>query len=542
MFLLKKGEAIGESFQSQVQTHTSNETNGIVRTKIQVIEESSSEDEKPKSEEKPASFASLLNVKINPKLSSEKKEPIVSSEDNTNAIPDMTSLLVSGDVNDSRKDSCGKYRVMVCGTYPVGQSNGYSRVVYYISKFIGKKEDIKLTIYGFQNYNQTKGQQRSDIPDSVILHDALAKEDPRRNGFGEKEIADFLKQNPQDLVIIFNDPVITSSLVQNIVENMSVIERQKFKLVSYMDQVYPYQRKQYIDLLNTYFDGIIAFTPYWRDTARSLGIRPEIPIYFFPHGFDTDTYYPIPSNICRVYHQLPMDAFLILNLNRNQPRKRWDHTMMALADVIERHQKLKKEGKDGKEGKTKNVRPIRLVIGTQAQAFWDTIEILENELRRRNLPKELANEYIHILPNAQQLSDRDINVLYNACDIGLNTCEGEGFGLCQFEHLALMGPQVAPNIGGFKEFLNAQNSIVVEPKWNYYIDKQRDGIGGIAEIGDPKDYADGIWRYYQNPSMLKRHGRKGREEILQHYRWESMVDVFYDVLKLFEKRPKVSIQ
>ena len=226
---------------------------------------------------------------------------------------------------------------------------------------------------------------------------------------------------------------------------------------------------------------------------------------------------------------------MILNLNRNQPRKRWDHTMMALAEVIERHQKLKKDSK------SKNVRPIQLVIGTQAQGFWDTLEILENELRRRELPKELASEYIFIVPNAQQLTDKDINVLYNACDIGLNTCEGEGFGLCQFEHLALMGPQVAPNIGGFKEFLNAQNSILVEPKWNYYIDKQRDGIGGLAEVGDPKEYADGIWRYYQNTSMLKRHGRKGREEILQHYRWESMVDVFYDVLKRFEKGPKVAM-
>jgi glycosyltransferase involved in cell wall biosynthesis len=513
MFLLKKGEAVGESFQP------------TTRKRIPVIIEDSDSDSdtKTSSNESASSFASILNVKINPKL--KKDSTTVES-----VIPNITQQLISRKPGD-------KYRVMVCGTYPIGQSNGYSRVVYYICKYIGRKEDIQLTIYGFQNYNQTKGHQRNDIPEGVILHDALAKEDPRRNGFGEKEIADYLKTHPQDLVMIFNDPVITSSLVQNIVENMSVMERRQFKLVSYMDQVYPYQRKQYIDLLNTYFDGIIAFTPYWRDTARSLGIKPEIPIYFFPHGFDSETYYPIPSMICRIYHQLSMDAFLILNLNRNQPRKRWDHTMMALADVIERHQKLKKD-----PSKAKHVRPIQLVVGTQAQGFWDTIEILENELRRRDLPKDLVGEYIFVLPNAQQLTDRDINVLYNACDIGLNTCEGEGFGLCQFEHLALMGPQVAPNIGGFKEFLNAQNSILVEPKWNYYIDKQRDGIGGLAEVGDPKDYADGIWRYYQNPSMLKRHGRKGRDEILQHYRWESMVDVFYDVLKLLEKGQKIATQ
>ena len=49
--------------------------------------------------------------------------------------------------------------------------------------------------------------------------------------------------------------------------------RHKFKLYSYMDQVYPYQKKDYIGLLNTYFDGIIAFTPYWKDVALKLGIK-----------------------------------------------------------------------------------------------------------------------------------------------------------------------------------------------------------------------------------------------------------------------------
>ena len=28
-----------------------------------------------------------------------------------------------------------KKRIMLCGTYPIGASNGYSKVVYYISKY-----------------------------------------------------------------------------------------------------------------------------------------------------------------------------------------------------------------------------------------------------------------------------------------------------------------------------------------------------------------------------------------------------------------------
>ena len=40
-----------------------------------------------------------------------------------------------------------------------------------------------------------------------------------------------------------------------------------------MDQVYPYQKKAYIELLNKHYDAIIAFTPYWQDIARKLGIN-----------------------------------------------------------------------------------------------------------------------------------------------------------------------------------------------------------------------------------------------------------------------------
>jgi glycosyltransferase involved in cell wall biosynthesis len=135
------------------------------------------------------------------------------------------------------------------------------------------------------------------------------------------------------------------------------------------------------------------------------------------------------------------------------------------------------------------------------------------------------------LMNPQQLSDKDINVLYNACDIGLNTCEGEGWGLCQSEHAAVGCPQVAPRIGGMQEFLNDDNSIPIHAKWRYYIDKQRDGIGGIAEIADTTEYADAIWKYYNDTALMERHGKESRRQILTHFRWETVVNHFHRVLQ-----------
>ena len=434
--------------------------------------------------------------------------------------------------NNWWKDSPdNKKRIMICGTYPVGQTNGYSRVMYYISKYLGQKEDIQLTIYGFQNFTQSIGQTmiRNEIPSSVKLHDAYATEEPKRNGFGEKEVGDFLKKNPQDIIIIFNDPIVTSALTQTIINECHQF-RDKFKLYSYMDQVYPYQKKDYIKLLNTYFDGIIAFTPYWKDVAIKLGIDPQKPMFVFPHGFDHKLYYPIPQNIARIFYNFDEETFMVLNLNRNQPRKRWDITLVAWAEFVERHYKLnvlntltKEDCKINKYTK----RPIKLVIGTTMDGYWDLMDVFENEIKFRDVPWEYAKKTIHSIESPQQLSDRDINILYNACDVGLNSADGEGFGLCGFEGLALGKPQISSFVGGMREFFNEQIALIIEPKIRMYLDNKSNTIGGVAELGDPHEYAEAFWKYFSSPELMEKHGTKGRQHILTNYRWDNIVDYFY---------------
>jgi glycosyltransferase involved in cell wall biosynthesis len=425
----------------------------------------------------------------------------------------------------------GKRRIMLCGTYPIGTSNGYSKVVYYISKHLGKYDDIELTIYGFQNFANTNGANiRNDIPSTVKIHDAMATENPRRNGFGEKEIGDYIKRHPQDVIIIFNDNIITSALTATIVNECGQFKN-KFKLISYMDQVYPYQKKEYINLLNTYYDGIVAFTPYWENVARKLGIKKEMPMFCFPHGFDDKLYYPVPMKLARSYFKYDENDFMVLNLNRNQPRKRLDIAIVAWAEFVERHYKLNVENRVSKVEhayKSKfTARPIKLIIGTMMDGFWDIMDVFENEIKFRDVPWEYAKKTVEGVKNPQQLSDRDINILYNACDVGLNCADGEGYGLCGFEGAALGKAQVSANIGGMKEFLNNDIAILVDPKISIYLDNKSNSIAGKAEIGDPHEYAEAFWKYFSNPDLVKKHGIKGRKHILTHYRWETLVDYFH---------------
>lgn len=428
----------------------------------------------------------------------------------------LESTTTTADVVPTPK----KIRVLFCGTYPIGQSNGYSRVVYYVAKLLGRKEDIQLTIYGFQNFNKKTVSERKDIPENVTIHDAYLCEEPKRSGFGEKEIGDYIKSHPQDIVIIFNDMTITSSVIKGIYDTLSEEERATFKLIVYMDQVYPYHRPRHISILNKYADGVILFTKYWEETVRNLGLRKEIPTYIFPHGFDHLLYFPIPVKIARLYYGIPEEPFIVLNLNRNQPRKRWDHTIMAFAKVVQRHYELKR--------KQPSVQSIRLMIATAMEGAWNLSEIYQNELKKRDIPLEEGMRYLINVSNPQNLTDYDINILYNSCDIGINTCDGEGFGLCQFEHLAVGKPQIVSNIGGFKEYISSKNSTILQPKLAYYIDNVRDNIGGYGELSDPDEFADAIWEYYTSSDKVARHGNVGRKEIVKKYKWADMIELLYE--------------
>jgi len=41
-------------------------------------------------------------------------------------------------------------------------------------------------------------------------------------------------------------------------------------------------------------------------------------------------------------------------------------------------------------------------------------------------------------------SDEQLNLLYNACDVGINTATGEGWGMVNFEHAATKAAQIVP--------------------------------------------------------------------------------------------------
>ncbi|UWZ85516.1 glycosyltransferase family 4 protein [Occallatibacter riparius] len=187
-------------------------------------------------------------------------------------------------------------------------------------------------------------------------------------------------------------------------------------------------------------DRLVAFTPQaerlLRDALEAGGESPQFAT--IPHGVDTQAFYPLirrqngdPSPD-RVRHARQLlfadrpelaDGLIVLNANRNQPFKRIDLALEGFARFA--------------QGKPPNVR-MYLHLATRP-ALPDEVTLVDRlGLRDRILPKELPEKHPHA-------DDRWLNLLYNACDIGMNTSQREGWGLVSFEHAATGAPQMVPN-------------------------------------------------------------------------------------------------
>ena len=400
-----------------------------------------------------------------------------------------------------------KRKVLFCGTHPY-QFNGYSKVVYELSKELAKYDDIKLYIWGFQNFYDVKDHVKErELPDTVEIYDAYKNEEPKNKGFGEKLFCDYVKQLSPDIVIVYNDLIVITTLLKN----LGTIQDRKFKIVPYIDIVYKNEKQGLIDFICSNSDGGIAFTEYWKECLIEQNFSKKL--WTVEHGFNRNQYFPVPKHVARKYFELNQDDFIILNLNRNQPRKRWDHCIMAYVKFVSKHIGEK----------------VKLLVMTSVEGAWNLIELLNFEGKRYGLSMQQLKSHFIFIQNPQKLRDFDINIMYNAADIGFNTCDGEGFGLCNFEQAGVGVPQVVPFIGGFRDFFNDNNSICLKPITSIYGDGAKDAVGGEMELCAIDDYVMALEKYYTNVELRKQHGKQARADIIK-YNWVDKAKKFHQAI------------
>lgn len=422
------------------------------------------------------------------------------SANETPGVPSPTSNAATDSSLPSAPVPERKLKFMLVSTH-LHQFTGYSKVSQNLVNELSKNTWLKLTHFGFQKHPQTPPEFRS-YPSGVDVIDAAAleKPGPGNQGFGFTVLPDVIRRKEPDVVLIYNDMSVVARFLEEI--RKSGIPR-TFKIWVYVDQVYTLQLQAYLDILNRDADRVFAFSNFWKKCLKDQGITRPMDVIL--HGFDSKKFFPIPRELVRKNLNLPADCFLMLNLNRNQPRKRYDILIMAFVELIVKYP----------------TKPIFLlcICDKGEKGGWWIFELFQRELKLRGVNVEQFGSRLMLSSTDMSFKDEDINMFYNAADLGISTADGEGWGLCHFEQMGVGVPQVVPDIGGFKEFCSSTNTVLVKPKHRYYLPTAFSPVGGEAHVCDPHDVCLGIEEYLLNSEKREAHGRAARETVMG-YTWE----------------------
>ena len=113
------------------------------------------------------------------------------------------------------------------------QGTGYGRVANKITNYLADLPGVEVVYYAFQNF---KGQEIKDrfIDPRIKFYDAIEIDPVSPKGFGDKGIVTAIIKEKPDVLFLYNDMMVTKSLMELIPEQFMP----PVKYV-YLDIVYP---------------------------------------------------------------------------------------------------------------------------------------------------------------------------------------------------------------------------------------------------------------------------------------------------------------
>jgi glycosyltransferase involved in cell wall biosynthesis len=452
-------------------------------------------------------FVKQLNSVIN--SSNEVVQPS-DSKSSEAAVTVKPITEVSAETTTNANDKTVK--VLVVSTH-YNQVNGYSKVAGNIITELAKHSWIKVVHFGTQKLvNADLGRK---YPTNVKVIDGSALEKQKQTGFAFAELPGIINSEKPDIVFIYNDISITCAYIEEI---RKAIQNRFFKIWAYVDITYQSPPQSMVDIINRDVERIFCFTKTWKDHLKAQGLTR--PVDVINHGIDPKMIRSIPKELARQTLGLPKDVFMLTSMNRNIPRKRLDLLVMSFVKLITRFP----------------MKPIFMLMVADKgdHGGYALFEIFARELKLAGASIDMYGNRLLITSKDTCYKDDDINILYNCGDVGVSCADGEGFGLCSFEQMAVGVPQVVPNINGYSEYCNEQNSIMVAPTTRCYVAQAHNIVTGEAQLVNPEDFSKAMERYVFDEDLRKLHGKLAKEGVSK-YTWDKCCATLIKRLKAVQE-------
>lgn len=372
----------------------------------------------------------------------------------------MIGMDTEGKVLDAKVDKTEstKLRVLWLSDTPTC-ATGFAQVARNVLAVLQATGKYEIDIVGI-NHSDYYDQQK--FPYRIYeAAPALTMQPKYRDVFGRQRFLDFVGKGVYDLVFTLQDTFVLEPIAEKILETREALREANKKIGKkiFKDFAWVYYfpidgrpKANWVRDSALKADIPVCYTEWGKqeclDVLR-MEMNPEQRLTEIPklmelirvihHGVNTKEFYPIEdrSKVKQFRHEYFQgradDKFLIVNVNRNQPRKDIARTMAAFAEFLKTHPKS------------------FLYLHCQANDVGGNIFEIA-----RNYPTLVAGENWSVpekFESNQGFSVETVNKIYNAANLVISTTLGEGWGLSYTEAMATKTPVLAPRNTSAPEIL-----------------------------------------------------------------------------------------
>ena len=298
--------------------------------------------------------------------------------------------------------------------------------------------------------------------------------------YGVEQLGGLLDELSPDIVLLHGN----SDL--HLMHRAALARRPDVRVAVYCPADWPEQVPAVLESLA----GVDLLVMYTEHARRAIGRETAV----IPHGVDCTLFAPMSRAEARRRLGLP-NGFIVLNANRNQRRKQVDVTLREFASFA-------RDRPDARLYLHMGMRDMGCDVLALAASLGITDRLLMTT-------REAAHP---------DVPDAELNLIYNACDVGLNTAAAEGWGLVSFEHAATGAPQVVPD------------GAACASMWD-----------GAAMVVSPTRASEALANLYEDESLRGELGRRGRE-LAERFSWPAIAAQWEELLLDFLRRGKRGTQ
>ena len=386
-----------------------------------------------------------------------------------------------------------KAKLLWCGD--IVAMTGFARVTENVISRL--KDDFEIVVLGNNWWGDpTPLQQEYKMYPSSNRHQTAP--------FGEQRIREIVEREQPDIVFTINDMWIINEQYNQI---RDLHKAGRFKFVGYAPMDSYAWTGCLADTANEW-DAVISYTEFGAYEFMRGGITK--PVTVIPHGVTPGQFYPVDKAEARQRLGLKQDSYIVFNGNRNQFRKRIDITIKAFADfAVDRPEAM-----------------LYLHMGLKDQG-WDIMEVFAREMTRVGIDPNGRIIMTSNQANPPNVSVEMLNDIYNACDVGVNTCKGEGWGLVNFEHAACRVAQIVPDHTSCREIFEGYGQLIrcdhVDVDTNYSREMPCPSAEHLTELLDC---------LYENPDIEKKVAEACYKRVTDpQFSWDTVASQFGGVFE-----------